>query len=149
MLRIQLPQPEVFRIDHFLSDELVRRVIVSAIPQPGLRAGANAGHVERVDISWLEGLTLEGRAAYYDGTGAMKDMLQNHLMEAMALVLMEQPARVDADSFRDVRVEALRTLATPSAERMRAQTVRARYTAGRSDPGRALLRRRARRRPEP
>ena len=87
-------------------------------------------HVERVDISWLESLTLEGRASYYDGAGALKDMIQNHLMEAMALLLMEQPARLDADSFRSMRVEALRTVATPSAERMRSDTIRARYTAG-------------------
>ncbi len=87
-------------------------------------------HVDRVDISWLESLTLEGRASYFDRTGAMKDMVQNHLMEAMALVLMEQPARIDADSFRGVRVESLRAVATPAAETMRSQTVRARYTAG-------------------
>ena len=90
----------------------------------------NAENIERVDISWLEDLTLEGRASYYDGAGAMKDMLQNHLMEIMALVAMEQPARLDADSFRAVRVEALRAVATPVPERMRSTTVRARYTAG-------------------
>jgi glucose-6-phosphate 1-dehydrogenase len=83
-----------------------------------------------VDISWLESLTLEGRASYYDRAGAMKDMVQNHLMEAMALVLMEQPARMDAGSFRGVRVEGLRAVATPAAGTMLAQTVRARYTAG-------------------
>ena len=83
-----------------------------------------------MDISWLESLTLEGRASYYDRAGAMKDMIQNHLMEAMALILMEQPARIDADSFRSVRVEALRAVATPTAERMRSDTIRARYTAG-------------------
>jgi glucose-6-phosphate 1-dehydrogenase len=87
-------------------------------------------HVERVDINWLESLNLEGPASYYDGAGAPKHMVQNHLMEAMALALMEQPARVDAASFRVVRVEALRATATPAAERMRGDTVRARYTAG-------------------
>ena len=75
-------------------------------------------------------LTLEGRASYYDGAGALKDMVQNHLIEAMALILMEQPARFDADSFRDVRVEALRSVAPPTAERMRSASVRARYAAG-------------------
>ena len=90
----------------------------------------NAFHVDRVDISWLESLALEGRASYYDGAGALKDMVQNHLMEAMALVLMDQPARAEADSFRSVRVEALRTVATPSEERMRSHTIRARYTGG-------------------
>jgi glucose-6-phosphate 1-dehydrogenase len=130
ILRIQLPQPTIMRVDHFLSDELVRRVIVLRFLNQIFEPAWNAEHVERVDISWLESLTLEGRAGYYDGAGALKDMVQNHLMEAMALVLMEQPARVDADSFRGVRVEALRAVATPTPENMRRDTVRARYSEG-------------------
>ena len=130
ILRIQLPEPTIFRVDHFLSNELVRRVIVLRFLNRVFEPTWNAVHVERVDISWLESLTLEGRASYYDRAGAMKDMVQNHLMEAMALVLMEQPARIDADSFRGARVEALRAVATPSAEGMRSHSVRARYTAG-------------------
>jgi glucose-6-phosphate 1-dehydrogenase len=130
LLRVQLPEPTIFRVDHFLSDELVRRVIVLRFLNRVFEPTWNAVHVERVDISWLESLTLEGRASYYDGAGALKDMVQNHLMEVMALVLMEQPARIDADSFRGARVEALRAVATPSTERMRSDTVRARYSAG-------------------
>ena len=130
ILRTQLPEPTIFRIDHFLSNELVRRVVALRFLNRVFEPILNAVHVERVDISWLESLTLEGRASYYDGAGALKDMVQNHLMEAMALVLMEQPARVDADSFRAVRVEALRGVASPAAERMRSDTIRARYTAG-------------------
>ncbi|MHB1430831.1 MAG: glucose-6-phosphate dehydrogenase [Streptosporangiaceae bacterium] len=130
ILRIQLPAPTVFRIDHFLSDELVRRVLVLRFLNRIFEPTLNAGHVDHVDISWLESLTLEGRAGYYDNTGALKDMVQNHLMEAMALVLMEQPARLDAASFRDVRVEGLRAVATPTAERIARDTARARYTEG-------------------
>jgi glucose-6-phosphate 1-dehydrogenase len=130
ILRIHLPRPTIFRVDHFLSDELVRRVIVLRFLNRIFEPAWNAAHVERVDISWLESLTLEGRAGYYDGAGALKDMVQNHLMEAMALVLMEQPARIDADSFRSVRVEALRAVATPVPENMRRDTVRARYAEG-------------------
>ncbi len=130
ILHIQLPQPVIFRVDHFLSDELVRRVIVLRFLNRVFEPTWNAVHIDHVDISWLESLTLEGRASYYDKAGALKDMVQNHLMEAMALVLMEQPARLDADSFRGTRVEALRAVATPQAETMRSQTVRARYTAG-------------------
>ena len=128
ILRFQLPEPTIFRIDHFLSSELVRRVVVLRFLNRVFEPILNAAHVDRVDVSWLESLTLEGRAAYYDGAGALKDMVQNHLMEAMALVLMEQPARADADSFRSVRVEALRTVATPSADRMRSDAIRARAT---------------------
>ena len=130
LLRIDLPAPTIFRVDHFLSSELVRRVVTLRFLNRVFTPVWNAEHIERVDISWLEDLTLEGRASYYDGAGAMKDMLQNHLMEVMALVLMEQPARLDEESFRAVRVEALRAVATPSVESMRRTTVRARYTAG-------------------
>ncbi len=130
VLRLQLPRPTIFRIDHFLSNELVRRIVTLRFLNRVFEPLLEAAHVERVDISWLESLTLEGRASYYDGAGALKDMVQNHLMEAMALVLMEQPARIDAASFRDVRVEALRSVATPRAEDMRRRTVRARYAAG-------------------
>ena len=130
ILRLQLPEPTIFRVDHFLSSELVRRVITLRFLNRVFEPVWNAQHVERVDISWLESLTLEGRASYYDGAGAMKDMLQNHLMEILALVLMEQPSRMDADSFRGARVEALRAVATPPPERMRTDTVRARYAPG-------------------
>jgi glucose-6-phosphate 1-dehydrogenase len=130
ILRIQLPKPTIFRIDHFLSNELVHRVIVLRFLNRVFEPIFNAVHVERVEVSWLESLTLEGRVSYYDGAGALKDMVQNHLMEVMALVLMEQPAKLGPGSHRAVRVEALRAVATPRAERMRRDTVRARYTAG-------------------
>ena len=130
ILRIQLPEPTIYRIDHFLSNELVHRVIVLRFLNRVFEPIFNAVHIERVEVSWLESLTLEGRAAYYDGAGALKDMVQNHLMEVMALVLMEQPARLGPGSHRAVRVEALRAVATPTAERMRRDTARARYTAG-------------------
>jgi glucose-6-phosphate 1-dehydrogenase len=130
LLRVRLPEPTIFRVDHFLSDELVRRVVTLRFLNRVFEPTWSSVHVERVDISWLESLTLEGRAGYYDGAGALKDMVQNHLMEVMALVLMEQPARIDDASFRGARVEALRAVATPSAEGMARNTVRARYTAG-------------------
>ena len=100
IIRFQLPEPTIFRVDHFLSDELVRRVVVLRFLNRVFEPIWNAVHIERVEINWLESLTLEGRASYYDTAGALKDMVQNHLMEALALVLMEQPARIDADSFR-------------------------------------------------
>lgn len=130
ILHLRLPEPTIFRIDHFLSNELVRQIIVLRFLNRVFEPTLNAVHVERVDISWLESLTLEGRAGYYDGAGALKDMVQNHLLEVMALVLMEQPARVDATSFRDVRVEALRAVATPSVDDVRRRTIRARYRSG-------------------
>src|SRR5436305_5080284 len=80
ILRIQLPRPTILRIDHFLSSEIVRRIIVLRFLNRVFEPTLTAVHVERVDISWLESLTLEGRADYYDTAGALKDMIQNHLM---------------------------------------------------------------------
>ena len=130
LLRTRMPHPTIFRIDHFLSDDLVRQVVALRFGNRVFEPTWNATQVERVDISWMESLALEGRASYYDRAGALKDMVQNHLMEALALVLMAEPARFDANSIRDMRVEALRTVATPSVEWIRGNTVRARYTAG-------------------
>jgi glucose-6-phosphate 1-dehydrogenase len=130
VLRVRLPEPTIFRVDHFLSNELVHRVIALRFLNRIFEPIWNAAHVEQVEISWLESLALEGRARYYDGAGALKDMIQNHLMEVMALVLMEPPARLDAVSFRSLRVEALRCVATPLPELMQERSVRARYTAG-------------------
>jgi glucose-6-phosphate 1-dehydrogenase len=130
LLASGLSAPTIFRIDHFLSNELVRRVASLRFANQVFEPILNAHHVERVDISWLESLTLEGRADYYDRAGALKDMLQNHLMEALSLVVMEEPARLDSVSFRNSRVEALRNIATPTLADIMAGTIRARYTAG-------------------
>jgi glucose-6-phosphate 1-dehydrogenase len=130
ILRVRMPEPTIFRVDHFLSNELIHRIIALRFLNRVFEPIWNAVQVDRVDISWLESLTLEGRAGYYDRAGALKDMVQNHLMEIMTLVLMEPPARLDADSFRSMRVEALRSVATPLPERMADDSVRARYTAG-------------------
>ena len=130
LLASGLSAPTIFRIDHFLSNELVRRVAALRFANQVFEPILNAHHVERVDISWLESLTLEGRADYYDRAGALKDMLQNHLMEALSLVVMEEPARLDSVSFRNSRVEALRNIATPTLADIKAGTIRARYTAG-------------------
>ncbi len=129
-LQAVLPQPKIFRIDHFLSDDLVRRILYLRFSNRIFEPLLSAQHVEHVDISWLESLALEGRAGYYDKAGALKDMIQNHLIEALSLLLLEQPARLDEPSFRGNRVEALRTISTPTEEAILKGTVRARYTAG-------------------
>ena len=150
ILRIQLPEPTIFRIDHFLSSELVRRVVILRFLNRVFEPILNAVHVDRVDISWLESLTLEGRAAYFDGAGALKDMVQNHLMEAMALVLMEQPARADADSFRigarRGAADSGHAVGGADAQRHDPRPVHRRHDRL---PAGSLLRRRTRRRPQP
>jgi glucose-6-phosphate 1-dehydrogenase len=130
ILRSALNKPAIYRIDHILADELVRRTLALRFSNRVFEPLLNARHVERVDVSWLETLTLEGRAAYYDRAGALKDAIQNHFLQALSLVVLEQPVGLDHISFGESRVEALRAVATPTPEMIRTGTVRGRYTAG-------------------
>jgi glucose-6-phosphate 1-dehydrogenase len=87
--------------------------------------------VAGVDIVWDETVALEGRAGYYDHTGALRDMIQNHLLQLLCLMAMEQPAALDDRELRDRKVELLRSVRSPSATDVSAHTLRARHTAGR------------------
>jgi glucose-6-phosphate 1-dehydrogenase len=129
----------VFRVDHFLGMQTVQNLL-------GLRFGNRvfeplwcAEHIERVDIVWDETVGLEGRAGYYDETGALRDMVQNHLLQLLALTAMECPSGLDERSLRDAKVEVLRAVRSLEAAEVASSTGRARYTAGgvgdRSLPG--------------
>ncbi|MGH9049739.1 MAG: glucose-6-phosphate dehydrogenase [Acidimicrobiia bacterium] len=133
LLHTRLPETTAFRVDHFLSDELVQRVFALRFANRILEPMWNCEHVERVDIVWDETLALEGRAAYYDGAGALRDMIQSHLLATMCFVAMEQPSRADERSVRDARTAVLRAVPTPTHEEIAAGSLRARYAAGQVD----------------
>ena len=125
------PERAVFRIDHFLGHQNVLNIL-------GLRFGNrvfeplwNSQHVERVDIIWDETLTLEGRAAYYDAAGALKDMVQNHLLQLLCLIGMEPPSTLAEPDFRNRKVDLLRAVRRLSPAEVERWTVRGRHGAGR------------------
>jgi glucose-6-phosphate 1-dehydrogenase len=121
----------VHRVDHFLGMQMVQNLLALRFANRIFEPVWNCHHVERVDIVWDETLTLEGRAGYFDGTGALKDMLQNHLLQVLALVTMEAPASLDEDELRSRKVQALREVRIPSRDEAASRSRRARYTAGR------------------
>jgi len=123
-----LPESRTFRIDHFLGLATVINLLGLRFANRALEALWSAEHVERVEIVFDETLALEGRAGYYDGAGALVDMIQSHLLLVHALVAMEAPTSIEADDLHDAMVEALaRTrVAGDNATASR----RARYTAG-------------------
>jgi glucose-6-phosphate 1-dehydrogenase len=92
-------------------------------------------HIDRVEIRWDETVALEGRAGYYDHAGALRDMIQNHLLQLACLVGMEPPASMSADDLRNRKAAFLRAVRRMSPQEVAEQTLRARYTAG-GDPGR-------------
>ena len=127
-----IPEERIFRVDHYLGKATVLNLL-------GLRFGNrvfepvwNAANIERVEIIADETLALEGRAGYYDHAGALKDMIQSHLMLVMAIFAMEQPARIDAIELRDLIVHTLRSTSLWS-DPHEPSSRRARYTAGEID----------------
>jgi len=121
----------VFRVDHFLAMTTVQNVLGTRLVNRVLEPIWNSAHIDEIEIVWEESLALEGRAGYYDGVGALKDMVQNHLFQLLCLVAMEPPITLGEGDLRDRKVDVLRSV-RPFADRdVAARTRRARYRAGR------------------
>ncbi|MEP7763727.1 glucose-6-phosphate dehydrogenase [Sanguibacter sp. 25GB23B1] len=119
-----------FRVDHILGMPRVHDLVALRGAGSVLETVWNAAHIERVEILWEETLGLESRAAFYDRTGAVRDVMQNHLLQVMVLAAMEPPAGGTEQDLHDAKVELLRRVRGPSASQMLSRTARARYTAG-------------------
>ena len=122
-----------FRADHFLGLQTVQNLLGLRFANRVFEPVWNANHVERVEVVWDETVALEGRAGYYDHAGALRDVVQNHLLQLVCLTAMEAPVLLDPDQLHDRKVELLRAVKPPPPGQLAARTVRARYTAGRVD----------------
>ncbi|MGV9302919.1 glucose-6-phosphate dehydrogenase [Nonomuraea sp. NPDC003727] len=126
-----VPEQAVFRVDHFLAMTTVQNVLGSRLANRVLEPIWNSAHISEVEIVWDETLTLEGRAGYYDGAGALKDMLQNHLLQVLCLVAMEPPLSLGERDLRDRKIDVLRSVRRLTDDDVVHRTRRARYLAGR------------------
>ncbi len=125
------PEESVFRMDHFLGKQTVQNLLGLRFANRLFEPIWNHEHIERIDIIWEETLGLEGRASYYDKAGALRDMVQNHLLQLLSLVGMEPPFSMNHRDLRDRKVDVLRAVRKLSAEEVEAFVIRARYRAGR------------------
>ncbi|MFN4097445.1 MAG: glucose-6-phosphate dehydrogenase [Sphingomonas sp.] len=120
------PESQIFRIDHYLGKETVQNLLALRFANIMFEPLWNAAHIEHVQITVAETVGLEGRVAFYDDAGAIRDMVQNHMLQLLALVAMEPPAHFDATAVRDEKVKVLRAL-----RRVRPnETVTGQYRAG-------------------
>ena len=103
-------EDRIFRIDHYLGKETVQNLLALRFANMLFEPLWNASHIDHVQITVAETVGLEGRVGFYDGAGALCDMVQNHMLQLLALVAMEPPASFDATSIRDEKVKVLRSL---------------------------------------
>jgi glucose-6-phosphate 1-dehydrogenase len=126
-------EQQIYRIDHYLGKETVQNLMVlrfgNAIFEPLWRAP----YIKSVQITVAETVGVGSRAGFYDGAGAMRDMVQNHLLQLLCIVAMEQPISLDADDVRDEKLKVLRSLRRMGLADIKRDTVRGQYTAGSSE----------------
>ena len=123
-------EDEVFRIDHYLGKETVQNILVLRFANGIFEPVWNRQYVDHVQITVAESIGVGERAEYYDHAGAMRDIVQNHLLQLMALVAMEPPAAFDDRAVRDEKVKVLRALRPISDREVAARTVRGQYAGG-------------------
>ena len=124
------PEDRTFRIDHYLGKETVQNLLALRFGNTLFEPLWNARGIDHVQISIGETVGLEGRSDYYDGMGALRDMVQNHMLQLLSLVAMEPPARFDPTSVRDEKVKVLRALRPIDHASVATHSVRGQYGAG-------------------
>ena len=123
-------ESQVYRIDHYLGKETVRNLLVFRFGNGIFEPVWNRSYVDHVQITVAESIGVESRGAFYEETGASRDILQNHLLQLMTLVAMEPPSSFHADALRDQKLQVLRAITTPDAEHIRRDIVRGQYGPG-------------------
>jgi len=122
---------QLYRIDHYLAKETAQNLAVLRFANTVFEPLWNNRYIDHVQITMSEDLGVEGRGSFYEQAGVLRDVFQNHLLQLLALVAMEPPARFDADAVRDEKVKLLRAVACPDL----GDVVLGQYTAGNGQPG--------------
>ena len=129
------PEEAVFRIDHYLGKETVQNLMALRFANALFEPIWNNAHIDHVQITVAESLGTAGRAGYYDTAGALRDMVQNHMLQLLCLVAMEPPVSLDADAVRDEKLKVLKALVPIDETNAAQRTVRGQYRAGASAGG--------------
>jgi glucose-6-phosphate 1-dehydrogenase len=121
---------QIYRIDHYLGKETVQNTLVLRFANGIFEPVWNRSYVDHVQITASEEVALEGRAGYYDRAGALRDLIQNHLLQLLMLTSMEPPVSFSADDIRDEKVKVLHAIKPPTVDEVPEMAVRGQYSAG-------------------
>ena len=126
-------EKQIYRIDHYLGKESVQNLLVYRFANSIMEPLWNRNYIDHIQISTSETLGIEYRANYYEKSGALRDMIQSHIMQMMTLVAMEPPVEYTADAVRDEKMKVLRAVRSIKPEQIKVQTVSAQYASGHID----------------
>ena len=129
-LSLYLREDQIYRIDHYLGKGTVQNVLVFRFANIMFEPLWNRNYIDHIQITHSEAFGVGSRADYYDEAGAMRDMIQSHLLQLLTLVAMEPPASMEAEALRDEKVKVLKAIRPIPTSAVHAQTFRAQYTAG-------------------
>jgi len=136
-------EKQIYRIDHYLGKETVQNLMALRFGNSLFEPLWRREHIRDVQITIAESLGVEGRAGYYDHTGALRDMVQNHLLQLLVILAMEPPLSIDSDCIRDEKIKVLRALRPIVGQDVTKRTVRGQYTEGVLDGKKVLAYRKA------
>jgi glucose-6-phosphate 1-dehydrogenase len=125
-------ESQIFRIDHYLGKETVQNLMALRFANALFEPVWNRNYIDNVQITAAEDLGIGTRAGYYEGAGALRDLVQNHMMQLLSLLAMEPPAAFEANRLRDEKLKVLEAIVPPEVDAVDAMAVRAQYTAGES-----------------
>ena len=129
-IRQYFQERQIYRIDHYLGKETVQNLMVLRFANHLFELAWNSQNIDYVEITVAESLGVGTRKGYYDNYGALKDMVQNHLLQLLCLVAMEPPSILDADSVRDEKLKVLKALVPFDKTNVQRRTIKAQYTRG-------------------
>lgn len=121
---------QIYRIDHYLGKETVQNVLAFRFANTLFEPVWNRQYVDHVQITVAEAIGVEGRGVYYEDSGALRDMVQSHILQLLAVIAMEPPALFNGNALRDEKVKVLRAVVPPVGEEVNVRTVRGQYEAG-------------------